>query len=136
MKVTIVPRPSRILIIDDEDQVRFCIKAYLEDSGFVCMEAGDGIEGMEAFRSFRPDLVLTDLRMPRLDGFNFITTLRDLSPATPVVVLTGTYDLYAAEAAKGLGARYCLFKPLLDMQVLLVTIQACLASSDPQGDES
>ncbi len=129
-----MPRPNRILIIDDEDQVRFSIKAYLEDSGFVCMDAGDGVEGMEAFHRFQPDLVLTDLRMPRLDGFNVIKSVRSLSPATPVIVLTGTGDVSAAEEAKGLGAQECLFKPLLDMRLLTAVVNYCLVSAGTLGD--
>jgi len=128
-----MPERRRILVIEDEPLIRFSITAYLEDSGFVCREACDGLEGLEAFGVFRPDLVLTDLRMPRLDGFGVVAALRSTSPGTPVVVITGTGDDSAAVEARRLGARACLFKPLLDMGALLDTVRSFLDSAERLG---
>ncbi len=116
--------PRTILVIDDEPLVRFSITAYLEDSGYTCMEAQDGQEGLEVFAKFNPDIVVTDLRMPRLDGFEVVKALQKMSPATPVIIITGTGDLEAADQVKALGARDCLFKPLAEMALLLTAIRA------------
>ena len=118
--------PPVVLVIEDEALVRFSLTSYLEDSGFICLEAADGQEGLDVFGRSHPDLVLTDLRMPRLDGFGVLATLRDRSPGTPVIVLSGTGDNTAADDAMALGARICLFKPLYDMTLLTDTIRSIL----------
>jgi phosphoserine phosphatase RsbU/P len=118
--------PSTILVIEDEPQIRFSIVAYLEDSGFTCLEAKDGVEGLDVFAKSRPDVVMTDLRMPRLDGFGVLIALRQISPATPVIVITGSGAQSAAEEAKALGAKACFFKPLNEMERLVVAIRSLI----------
>lgn len=125
--------PLRILIVEDEPLLRLSITAYLEDSGFECLEAGDGIEGLEAFHQGHPDLVLTDLRMPRLDGMGVIAALQSISPETPIVVLTGTGDAWDLEQARRLGARACLLKPLHNMEILVETLKGILAEGRDAG---
>ena len=69
-------RPIKILAIDDEPVIRDSIAAYLEDSGFNVLQAGDGQQGLTLFREHTPDLVLLDLRMPEMDGLAFLEALR------------------------------------------------------------
>ncbi|MEP2298830.1 MAG: response regulator, partial [Kangiellaceae bacterium] len=59
---------STILVIDDETLVRESMAIYLEDSGFNVIQAVNGVQGIELFKEFSPDLVLCDLRMPEMDG--------------------------------------------------------------------
>lgn len=125
--------PPRILVIEDEPLVRFSLTAFLEDSGFACTEAADGAAGLEAFGRVHPDLVLTDLRMPRLDGFGVLAALRIRSPETPIVVLTGSGDASAAEDVVAQGARACLFKPLYNMETLVETLRSLLGPH-PAGE--
>ena len=61
--------PKTILVIEDEGSIRNIIKAFLEDAGYTVILAADGLEGMEQFRKYRPDLVLLDLMLPKTDGF-------------------------------------------------------------------
>jgi phosphoserine phosphatase RsbU/P len=119
-------RRYTVLIIEDDPQFRITLAAYLEDSGYNVLEAGDGLEGMEIFGGSRPDIVLTDLRMSGLDGLGVITAVKKLSPATPVIVFTGTSDPSAAENALRLGAVECMFKPIEDLSHLEAVIVKAL----------
>ena len=116
-------KPTSILIIEDDAAVRLTLTAYLEDSGYLVFEAADGVEGMEVFRRERPAVVVTDLRMPRLDGRGVIALLKLESPGTPVLVITGTGTEDAHKEAVQLGARGCLKKPIDDLAVLVAKIE-------------
>jgi DNA-binding NtrC family response regulator len=112
------PDSARILIIDDEPILRESIATYLEDSGFETIQAGDGPEGLECFERRHPDLVLLDLRMPKMDGLEVLERIRERAPETPVIVVTGAGVLQDAVAALRLGAAEFVSKPILDMAVL------------------
>jgi DNA-binding NtrC family response regulator len=107
-----------VLIIEDDPQFRMTLAAYLEDSGYNILEAGDGLGGMEIFGGSRSDIVLTDLRMPGLDGLGVIAAVKKQSPSTPVIAFTGTSEPLAAENTMRIGAFACLFKPIEDLGAL------------------
>jgi len=113
-------------VIEDDPQFRMTMTAYLEDSGFTILEAADGIEGMAMFEANIPDIVLTDLRMPQMDGFGVITAVKKKNPDTPVIAFTGTSDPSAADNAIRLGASVCLFKPIEDLSQLEDAINRAL----------
>jgi len=125
-------RPHTVLIIDDDPQFRLTLTGYLEDSGYIVLEAGDGLEGLETFTRARPDIVLTDLRMPVLDGFGVITDIKRQSPATPVIALTGTGDTRAPDEALRLGAWACLSKPMEDLGILGAALALALQDAGEQ----
>jgi phosphoserine phosphatase RsbU/P len=125
-----------VLIIDDEALIRLTIGAYLEDCGFRVLEAVDGRQGVELFLSARPDVVLTDLRMPELDGLGVIAAIKAQSPGTPVIAITGTGDPRAARETAELGACGCLFKPFTDLGILERAIVSALAASGSAAKES
>lgn len=80
---------SRILVIDDGDSVRDVIGVFLENAGFeVCGEAADGIEGIEQAKKLKPDLIVLDLAMPRMDGVEAALILSKTMPTIPVIMLT------------------------------------------------
>ena len=89
---------GKILIVEDDPDTRVVLRRTLEREGFAVVEAGDGREGLQAVRESSPNLVLLDLMMPVMDGFEFLKTLRhDLGErALPVIVLTAK-ELSAAE---------------------------------------
>jgi len=115
-----------VLIIEDEDKLRRTIAAFLEDSGYRVLEAANGREGLECFAAGRPDVVLTDLRMPEMNGIEVIIQLKRSSPLTPVIVITGTGDHLAVAAALDAGARKCLAKPINDLAELEAAIRQVL----------
>jgi CheY-like chemotaxis protein len=86
--------PKRILIVEDEPLSRKNIGLFLREVGYEIDEAKDGVEALNLIDSFKFDLVLSDLRMPRVDGIAVISHLRSISPDTPFIVLTA----YAADA--------------------------------------
>ncbi|WP_196138459.1 response regulator [Aliikangiella sp. G2MR2-5] len=109
---------TRILIIDDEKLVRESIAIYLEDSGYLVLEADDGRKGVELFCEFNPDLVLCDLRMPEIDGLEVLKSISELSPKTPIIIVSGAGQIHDVVEALRLGARDYLVKPVSDLAVL------------------
>ena len=80
-----------ILIIEDEESIQNIIKAFLEDAGYTVVLAADGLEGIEQFRENKPDLVLLDLMLPKIDGFAVCEILRRESHV-PIIMLTALDD--------------------------------------------
>ncbi|MBN2645444.1 MAG: sigma-54-dependent Fis family transcriptional regulator [Desulfuromonadaceae bacterium] len=111
-------RKYRILLIEDEDDLRKSIAAFFEDLNYEIIEAENGARGIELFGSFQPDIVFTDLRMPVLDGFAVISAIKETSPATPVIVISGTGVMQDAIRAMRLGARDYIVKPVLELEEL------------------
>ncbi len=107
-----------ILTIEDDQLVRKAITAYLQRLGYLVLQATDGEEGLEIFRRAHPDLVLTDLRLPKLDGMALLSTIQKESPDTPVIIVSGMGTLEDAIKALKLGARDYVTKPITDMGLL------------------
>jgi DNA-binding response OmpR family regulator len=105
--------PARILIVDDEPNVRLVFRTTLESAGYTLDEAADGEAALARVRDGRPDLVLLDLLMPRLDGMATLQRLRDAGFDTPVVIITAHGSIPDAVAAMKLGAIDFLSKPLV-----------------------
>jgi len=82
--------PVRLLLVDDEPGLRTAVKAYLEDEGFVVTTANDGEEGWTTAQTLLPDVVITDVMMPRCDGYGLLKRLRadERLGGTPVIFLT------------------------------------------------
>ena len=118
---------TRILIVDDEHQIRQLLRSAL-DSDFDVVEATDGLEGIRAFHRLRPDLVIVDAAMPRLDGYELLRRIRELGD-TPVIMLA---DVACSQAiVRGLrsGADDYLVKPF-DAEVLAARVEAVLRRSE------
>jgi len=116
---------ARLLLIDDDVSLREVMTVILQEAGHEVITAGGGQEGLELVASKAPDLVLTDMRMPGLDGMG---VLRGLSgpggPVVPVVVLTAYGTVEQAVAAMREGAYSYLLKPFERDELLLVIAQA------------
>ena len=80
-----------ILIIEDEKAIQNIIKAFLEDAGYTAVLADDGLEGIEKFHKFSPDLVLLDLMLPKINGFAVCELIRKESQV-PIIMLTARDD--------------------------------------------
>lgn len=80
-----------VLVIDDSMLIRHTVCRYFEQRGFASESAGDGAEALELLNSLRPDIIVTDLQMPKLDGLQLISKLKNdpRTSAIPVVVLAG-----------------------------------------------
>lgn len=107
-----------LLTIDDEVGVRQTIRLYFEDIGFRVFTAENGESGLTMFQQENPDVVLADLRMPGINGLEVLAQIKDISPDTPVIVVSGTGVLADAINAVRLGAWDYVTKPIDDMNVL------------------
>jgi PAS domain S-box-containing protein len=125
---------KHLLIVDDEDAMRLNLRAFFEDSGFRVTEASNGREGLEVFARERPDVVLTDLRMPEMDGVAFFRELRRVSPQTPVIIVSGRGTLLDAIEAVRHGAWDYVTKPIEDTCELELTIQRALKHAELQAE--
>lgn len=106
--------PKKILVADDTENGRELVKTVLENSGYEVHEAKDGVEALASARILRPDLIILDLHMPRLDGFGVIEQLRrDANFAvTPIVALTASAMMGDKERALALGFTGYITKPI------------------------
>jgi diguanylate cyclase (GGDEF)-like protein len=124
-----ISHPRSILVIDDDDALRRSIVDYLEDTGFQVHQACNGQEGVRLFEQQLPDLVLTDLMMPDLDGLGVVNAIRQQSPETPVVIISGNGSVgYAIETIRQ-GAWDYITKPIHDFAVLEQVITKVAARS-------
>jgi len=112
------PEQTTILIIDDDQNVRKSIGLYLEDSGFIILQAENGREGLDIILSLDVDIVLLDLRMPEMDGIELLSIIRKQYTDIPVIVVSGAGVLQDAIEALRLGAFDYITKPILDMVML------------------
>ncbi len=117
---------ATLLIIDDDEVVRASLAAYLEDSGFSVLQASNGQQGLQVFEQDKPDLVICDLRMPQMGGLELIRQVTELSPQTPVIVVSGAGVMNDAVEALRLGAADYLIKPLEDLAVLEHSVRRAL----------
>lgn len=103
---------KRILVVDDEDLIREVIAKKVESSlGYEAIEAANGKEALERIEENPPDLIITDLRMPEMDGIQLLGEIRAQHRTTPVIILTGYGSMEDAIAAIRLGASSFLRKP-------------------------
>ncbi len=103
-----------ILVVDDSSTVRKFVAASLNMKGFRVVTAGDGIEALECMPAEKFDLIILDLNMPDMDGFEFMRTLRE-TPAyreIPIIILSSMTDLKNKDLAMEMGATAFLEKPL------------------------
>jgi two-component system chemotaxis response regulator CheY len=102
-----------VLTVDDSRTMRDMLKHSLVAAGYRVLQAEDGIDGLEVLKTENPDVVVTDINMPRLDGFGFIEALRrDVDRrGLPVLVLTTEADAEKKSRAKAAGATGWIVKP-------------------------
>jgi DNA-binding NarL/FixJ family response regulator len=118
------PRTPRILVIDDGDSVRDIIRIFLERDGFeVCGEAADGVEGVEQAKKLQPDLIVLDLAMPRMNGVETASILRQTMPDIPIILLTLYQNLIGPSLASAVGV-----KAIIDKTDGLDKLVACVHS--------
>ena len=105
---------ARVLVIDDDEEQRTLIKAMLDRVGHRVEEAADGAEGLRQFGKQSPDIVLTDINMPGLDGHEVITALRHANAKIPIIAISGGSAVPKDELllkAYQLGASEIIMKP-------------------------
>lgn len=119
---------AKILIVDDEHDVVQMIRLLLKGNGYEVSDAPNGLAALRVFQTYFFDMIITDLRMPCMDGMSFLHEVKKLDPAIPVIILTA-YDspATACEAMKG-GASVYMAKPF-DIDQLLNVVKRMLGSA-------
>ncbi len=118
------PRGTKILIVDDEEKIRQILGAILSGEGYEVDAAADGIEALEKGETFRPDILIVDLQMPRMDGIETIVRFKERFPRSAAIILTAHGSIESAVQAIKRGAYDYLTKPFDNDQLLMVVRRA------------
>ena len=102
---------QKVLIVEDDSNIAELLHLYLEKEGFETKVAKDGGKGVEYFRSFQPNLVLLDIMMPQLDGWQVCREIRKKSQV-PIIMLTAKGEVFDKVLGLELGADDYIVKPL------------------------
>jgi two-component system nitrogen regulation response regulator NtrX len=113
---------SNILIIDDEKAIRKTLSEILSYEGYKIDEAGDGEEGFRKFREKEYDVILCDIKMPKMDGIEFLEKAKEANPDLPIIMISGHGTIETAVEAVKKGAYDYISKPP-DLNRLLITIR-------------
>lgn len=119
---------AKILIIDDEKSIRKTLREILEYEKYQVDEASDGVEGVAMIQKEKYDIVLCDIKMPKMDGIEALDKIMQLSSDTPIVMISGHGNIETAVEAVKKGAFDFIAKPL-DLNRLLVTIRNAMDKS-------
>ncbi|RMC31331.1 response regulator [Paracoccus alkanivorans] len=113
---------TRILAVDDSPTIRALVAKALRPAGFDVSLASDGVEGVEALPQVDPDLIITDINMPRMDGFGLIESVRanEAYSEVPILVLTTESGADLKARARAAGATGWIVKPFEDARLLAV----------------
>lgn len=115
----------KVLLVEDEQTLAMIIKDTLEGQDFIIHTAADGEEGLRLFFDLRPDVLVADVMMPRMDGFEMVRRIRQVDKRTPVLFLTARSAINDVVEGFELGANDYLKKPF-GMQELIVRIKALM----------
>jgi len=118
-------RPMEIMVVDDSVSVRQVVSRLMEDQGWKVQTAKDGLNALENLRESRPDLIVLDIEMPRMNGYEFLGALKT-QPAyqdIPVVMLTSRNATKHRDKAKALGAKGFVVKPYNDDEFINLILQ-------------
>lgn len=118
-----------ILIIDDEKAIRKTLIEILSFEGYKLDEAADGEEGLKKFREKTYDVVLCDIKMPKLDGIEFLQKAGEINPDTPIIMISGHGNIETAVEAVKKGAYDFISKPP-DLNRLLITIRNAMEKTN------
>ena len=120
--------PERLLIVEDEDATRETWAEFFGNAGYAVLQAGDGQEALEITRRDRPDLILLDLRLPKLDGYQVCQRLKGdpMTAHIPIIMITA-FLTGASDTVRGIeyGADDYLNKPV-DLDVLAARVKMVL----------
>jgi DNA-binding response OmpR family regulator len=123
---------TKVLIVDDEPDFLALIQSWLEDDGYEVFSATNGWEGLQVFAEVRPQLTITDVRMPTMDGFQLISRIREISEAH-VLALTAMGDTKNTVRGLELGADEYLVKPVVKRE-FLARVRSFIRRAKPPSD--
>ncbi|MBN1587001.1 MAG: response regulator [Candidatus Omnitrophica bacterium] len=128
--------PTRVLVVDDDPGIVDLITTWLEEFDFVTEKAGDGAEGLDKMLSFKPDIVILDIKMPRVNGFEVIKRMKSdhRTSDVPIILLSSMTGEENVQLGLRLGATKFLPKPF-EPEALLTHIRAVLGHALGEAGE-
>lgn len=129
----------KVLVVDDNLEVRDAACAYLSEAGFTVRAARDGFEGLAMFTQDTPDVVMADIMMPRIDGYQMCNLIKTHSEykGIPVIMLSGKDALLDENRATLAGSDFCINKPFSALAITSVArkfTDGTVSSSDKDSD--
>ena len=121
---TIAPTPPSVLIVDDETGILETLSILLKNEGFTPVVALGGRAGLERIQALNPDIILTDVRMPNVNGIEILSAARAKDPDMPVILMTAQADLRSAIQAVNSGAFYYIQKPFVNDDIVAILRRA------------
>ncbi|NOQ46562.1 MAG: response regulator [Desulfobulbaceae bacterium] len=118
--------PSTILTIEDDPLIRCAIATYMESAGYMVLQAENGEQGLECFWQNKPDMVMLDLKLPKVEGLEVLRQIHDNSPETPVIIVSGMGTFEDVIVALKRGAWDYVTKPINDMDLLKHAVDKAL----------
>lgn len=121
--------PIRLLIVEDEEMLRNSLRDHFEDEGFEVHAAASGEDGLALLQDIEVDLCLADMRLPGMDGNEFILAAHARDPRLAFLVHTGSVDYALPRALReiGLHREHVFQKPILDMGILTEAVRQALS---------
>ena len=113
-----------ILIVDDQEMMRDMIEKILSREGYRLLAAEDGMHALEILKDEKVDLIISDLKMPRMDGFELLKQVKENYPEIGVIIMTAFGDTYTVKDALLLGADEYITKPFKAYEISLVVERA------------
>lgn len=120
----------KILIVEDDANIRELLQLYLQKEGYETILAENGVLGMSAFEREKPDMVLLDIMMPAMDGWQVCSAIRNLNTSTPIIMLTAKGEVFDRVTGLEMGADDYLVKPL-DMREVVARVRAIFRRCAP-----
>jgi YesN/AraC family two-component response regulator len=117
----------KILIVDDESDIRDMLSRHFRYEGFEVDTACDGQDALEKLNETKIDLVISDIRMPRMNGVDLLRAIRQQHSTVKTIMITGYVTLENALSCMRLGAETCIFKPLEDLSELDDAVRRTIA---------
>ena len=119
---------ANILIVDDEAAIRNTFRDILEFEKYTVEESGDGLDALVKLKQDKFDVIIMDIKMPKMDGMEALERIQLLSPDTPVIMISGHADINTAVEAVKKGAFDFVSKPL-DLNRMLITVRNAMDKS-------
>ena len=123
--------PTKIMVVDDEAEVRFMLEKFLVRKGFEVLSAASGEEALELIKTFKPRLVLLDIRLPGMDGLLTLKKIKEIDNSVGVIMISGINELAIAREAMKHGAYEYVMKPFnLEYLEMAILTKILLAESE------